>query len=169
MSVTVWQCNVCQCLSVPGLAMNCPLLLSFVHTSKCSSIIPTTRFPGFVVRQFRSICKSIYSPSHAIRLSNVRHHPPPSTPPCSHYWILQRKRKPDVVWGLVVQDQTKQKWRLSEGWKEGGKALCQLGRVKNLGVQGVVHGVDEVVHGVKYEECGDVRGVREAGQEEGEG
>ena len=46
--------------------MNCPPL-SLVHTSKYSSIIPA-QFRGFVDRQFRSICKSIYSPSHAIRL-----------------------------------------------------------------------------------------------------
>ena len=48
------------------LTMNCPPL-SLVHTSKYSSIIPA-QFRGFVDRQFRSICKSIYSPSHAIRL-----------------------------------------------------------------------------------------------------
>ena len=44
--------------------------LSFVHTSKYSSIIPAG-FHEFVDRRFRSICKSIYSPGHAIRLLNV--------------------------------------------------------------------------------------------------
>ena len=63
------------CIPPPLMSVNVNVTinrppLSFVHTSKYSSIIPAG-FHEFVDRRFRSICKSIYSPGHAIRLLNV--------------------------------------------------------------------------------------------------
>ena len=108
-------------ICIVGWAVICPYIKMLINNSHYSL--------SWICRSsIRSICKSIYSLGHAIRLSNVRHHPPESTPSSwSENWFLQRKRKPDVAWGLVVQDETK-RLRFSEK-----RLSCQLCRGWKLG------------------------------------
>ena len=151
------------------LTMNCPPL-SLVHTSKYSSIIPA-QFRGFVDRQFRSICKSIYSPSHAIRLLCVL--PRLALPQQLVHTLWPFFRAKDVArcsWrgsgekGLDTKKRTK-----DAGWPGGGRPsklgwqACCLGTRSACQPASLLPG-----HLVHYEECGDIGGVQQAGQEERE-
>ena len=134
------------CIPPPLMSVNVNVTinrppLSFVHTSKYSSIIPAG-FHEFVDRRFRSICKSIYSPGHAIRLLNVlrrllhphqhthqnphqNHHQIHHPHQCHPYYLLtilvpSEKRKPDVVWGFLVKEETNQKWKSLRNWSKAG-------------------------------------------------
>ena len=151
------------------LTMNCPLL-SLVHTSKYSSIIPA-QFRGFVDRQFRSICKSIYSPSHAIRLLCVLPRLALPQQLVHTLWpFSEQKTWPDVVGEVLVkkgwtpkknnQGRRLARWRRTFQawvttllpWYLVGLPACQPASL----IPG---------HLVHHEECGDIGGVQQAGQE----
>ena len=109
------------CIPPPLMSVNVNVTinrppLSFVHTSKYSSIIPAG-FHEFVDRRFRSICKSIYSPGHAIRLLNVLRrllHPHQHThqnPHQNHHQIHHSHQcHPYYLFTILVPSEKKKAW-----------------------------------------------------------
>ena len=147
------------------LTMNCPPL-SLVHTSKYSSIIPA-QFRGFVDRQFRSICKSIYSPSHAIRLLCVLPRLALPQQLVHTLWpFSEQKTWPDVVGEVLVEKGWTPKKTKDAGWPGGGRPsklgwqACCLGTWSACQPASLLPG-----HLVHHEECGDIGGVQQAGSE----